>query len=344
MGVMSQPLTNSAGAPTSGPPADADTREKVFEKSYGEVLLFLKHQDDKINRVLTALAFLTTAGVTLYIFSRTPDGPDFPRFADSRIRIDDFFFASFIVGVAVSVALALVSLDPTSFLPPLLTGRDERKEGEERSRGDRSLLYYGAIARMKEGDWEQVFGRSDLRDYFIRSLHADTHRLSRRARHKVRRFGTANAFVQFAVVALALLGVTRLNHATTHGRWILVTAVLIGYALLPLVDYAYFWLLDFPDVRRRELQRGSSDGAKAPDDPDEKLRGLLVLLFAAPFALVATLGLLTRYRHWEAVTFALFGTVVLRLTVRLDRPGSTPWFQIGVMTAVTIGGAIWLWC
>jgi hypothetical protein len=45
--------------------------EDPFKQSYAEVLLFLKHQDDKINRVLTALAFLTAAGVTLYIFGRS---------------------------------------------------------------------------------------------------------------------------------------------------------------------------------------------------------------------------------------------------------------------------------
>jgi hypothetical protein len=46
-----------------------------FKESYNEPLLFLKHQDDKINRVLTALAFLTAAGVTLYIFSRSNPAP-----------------------------------------------------------------------------------------------------------------------------------------------------------------------------------------------------------------------------------------------------------------------------
>jgi hypothetical protein len=38
----------------------------IFQHSYDEVLAALKHQDDKLNRTLTALAFLTAAGVGLY--------------------------------------------------------------------------------------------------------------------------------------------------------------------------------------------------------------------------------------------------------------------------------------
>ena len=89
-----------------------DPREKVFSKSYDEVLLLLKHEDDKINRVLTALAFLTAAGVTLYIFSRSgKGGPDFPSFGGADIKMDDYFFACFGVGVAMPWRW---SLDPTS--------------------------------------------------------------------------------------------------------------------------------------------------------------------------------------------------------------------------------------
>jgi hypothetical protein len=135
--------------PAEGPqPPDDGTREKVFEKSYDEVLLFLKHQDDKINRVLTALAFLTAAGVTLYIFSRsdTAASADFPTVANVEVHMDDYFFASFIIGVAVSVALALVSLDPTSFVPHFF---GHHHQGAPRKH---SLLYYDAIARHEDRD------------------------------------------------------------------------------------------------------------------------------------------------------------------------------------------------
>src|SRR3954452_18910551 len=102
----------------TGMAPSATIQKEVFDRSYSEVLLFLKHQDDKINRVLTALAFLTTAGVTLYIFSRAkPASPDFPQFANSYVHADDYFFGAFLLGLFASVVLALAALDPTSFTP-----------------------------------------------------------------------------------------------------------------------------------------------------------------------------------------------------------------------------------
>ena len=49
----------------------ARDHQDVFARSYDEVLAALKHQDDKLNRTLTALAFLTAAGVALFARAAT---------------------------------------------------------------------------------------------------------------------------------------------------------------------------------------------------------------------------------------------------------------------------------
>ena len=52
--------------PHAAVPKDEWTgRAEIFEHSYDEVTA-LKHQDDKLNRTLTALAFLTAAGIALF--------------------------------------------------------------------------------------------------------------------------------------------------------------------------------------------------------------------------------------------------------------------------------------
>ena len=156
------PHVDENSSPTRPAATSSDVQANVFWHSYSEVLLFLKHQDDKINRVLTALAFLTAAGVTLYIFSGSDrlSQADYPRFTDSGVRIDDYFFGSFIVGVAVSVALALVSLDPTSYFPRFLG---------QTAVGERSLLYYAAINEQSD-DWGELLSEIPANELLLVSV------------------------------------------------------------------------------------------------------------------------------------------------------------------------------
>jgi hypothetical protein len=66
----------------------------IFEKSYDEVLTALKHQDDKLNRTLTAIAFLTAAGVTLFANLAVKIAPPV-RFPESAWNVTSFFFLTF---------------------------------------------------------------------------------------------------------------------------------------------------------------------------------------------------------------------------------------------------------
>jgi hypothetical protein len=225
------------------------------------------------------------------------------------------------VGVSLSVALTLVALDPTSFTPGFL-GAPPKPE-------QRSLLFYRHIHAFDRCAWDKVFTAPDFFDRYLQSLHQDAHRLSLRAMHKVRRVGLASPVVQLSVAALALLGATRLIHVSTHGRWILITAILIGYVLLPIVDFGYLWFLDFPELRgHREEWRG---------------RLGLALWFLLPFVAVEIAGLITRYQDWQPLTLALFGTVWLRWVGRFEWRRLPSWVQPVVMTATAVGAALWLW-
>ena len=322
---------------TNQPPSQEDIQEKVFAHSYGEVLLFLKHQDDKINRVLTALAFLTAAGVTLYVVTRAPsvDGlaPP-PTFSNTHVQLDDYFFASFILGVALSVALSLVALDPTSFRPRFLD-RHPDPDTEKHS-----LLFYEAIQRLPRKKWHGLIEASDLRTQYIRSLNDDAHRLSRRAIHKVHRFGTASCVVQFTIVALALLGMTRLDRVHASASWKLIVAVLGVYAVMPLVDYLYFLALDFPDVQRHE----GIEGAHPQDTRETAIRIAGALCFLLPFLGVALAALATRPHQWQTVTVVLFGTLALRLIERFAWSRLAPWLHVFIMLGITTAGAFLVWC
>ena len=148
--------------------------------------------------------------------------------------------------------------------------------------------------------------------------------------HKVRRFSTANAVVQFTVAALALLGVMRLNQLRLDDRWWLATAVLIVYTALPLVEFLHFKFLDFPEVGSDYVERAWAEGAA----------------FFLPYLGVAIAGLVSFPRQWQAVTFALIGTLVLRVMGSLRRRllGNQLSLAIVLSWALALFGGIWLWC
>jgi hypothetical protein len=293
-----------------------------YRESYNEPLLFLKHQDDKINRVLTALAFLTAAGVTLYIFSRSHDGPNFPKFSNAYVTADDYFFGCFLLGLFFSVSLSVIALDPTSFTPRFF---DDPQEPT-------SVLFYRSIAAWTKEAWEEI--PTDTVEPFEKrlaeSFHKDARRLSVRAIHKVRRFGQANAFVQFTIASLALLGVMRLNHVHIEDRWIVATALVIVYTLMPAIDFVYFRALNFPGIGRDYSKTASTIWVKA-------------ILFYGPYFALSTVWLCRDHRDWQPFTYALFGTVLLRLIALFEWPGKRPW--LGALAAASLlvaWGVVWL--
>ena len=299
----------------------AADRAKIFRESYNEALLFLKHQDDKINRVLTALAFLTAAGVSLYIFSRPQQAADSPMFENAYFGADDYFFASFLIGLFVSVAFALVALDPTSFVPRFFRPISDRSS---------SLLFYRAMADQSKEEWDRIYDDPNLSERLARAFHADARRLSNRAVHKVRRFSSANAVVQFTVATLTLLGVMRLATLDVADRWWLATAVLIGYSALPALDFLYFRFLDFPEV-------GSDYAVRHPF--------LVGLGFWLPFFVVSTLALVLAHQEWQPVTFTLFGTLALRWISSFEWQALGRGLVaavLGASSALTLAGAIWM--
>jgi hypothetical protein len=312
----------------------------VFEESYTEVLAFLKHEDDKINRVLTALAFLTAAAVTLYIFSRGPLAPSTLDLRHTELTGADFFFATFLVGLALALLSAIAALDPTSFYPRFLGAQDEPE----------SLIYYRAIGQDQlpadspwrergadtgEARWDQIGGAREwsLREALAHSYHTDARRLSHRAFHKVYRFSECNAFVNLAVMSLALLGISRLEFGSASLRWWIISTMLVMYSWAPLYDYWALVRQNFPDIGREYIGR--------PWRAE-------IFVFLLPLSIMSTLLLAKFTDYWPSLAFALGGTAFVRL-LSLHGRRWRPFGVQGPLIASTAAAGlgifvfVWLW-
>jgi hypothetical protein len=303
------------------PPPPPEEAADVLFKSYSEVLLFLKHQDDKINRVLTTLAFLTAAGVALYVFSQNENPARKVRFGHESISLTTFTFLLFLTSLFFALIAALAALDPTSQYPRFLP-RAERSG---------SILHYRAIA--KGTDWPNTpqASYSDLAE----SAYQDARVLAIRAVHKTERFAESRAFVHVAMASLALLGIFSVPDVSLRFRWWLCATFLATILIIPAWQFWAMWRMGFDNI-----------GRDLPSDeralPTRKLLGaawpyFITAVGAAVFLLVAR----PLHAEWSALIYSLAVLLTNRLVLQTSRRGVLYFVSIalfiGGLAAVFVG-------
>ena len=106
-------------APAPAVPDPLDERFELLKFSYQEVLDATKHQDDKINRLLTTVAFITAAALALTSSAMTAHRSPRPSWwtASCALPLASIGLAGFLAGVTVSVILLIVSMTTPLVLP-----------------------------------------------------------------------------------------------------------------------------------------------------------------------------------------------------------------------------------
>jgi len=267
-------------------------RAAIFEYSYDEVLAAIKHQDDKLNRTLTATAFLTAAAVALFS-SRGGD----VLFEGSGTSVRLVFFVVFVVSVVFAVASMLAAIGPTAPLSALK--RRHKKRGINRPE---SLLFYRLISTDPKWDTYLEDDETTLYRRLAKNFHDEAKTLSHRNNYKVARSQEASAFVQLAILALALLGIFSSMKFAMDTRWKLASALVLALLVLPLWDVANMHIYQFP-VRASRLNYA--------------LVALLTLLVGVNL-------LLGLYGHsqWAAMYSALGGFLATRLAIARRWPAT----------------------
>lgn len=194
-------------------------RLELVRMAFAEVLDATKHQDDKIGRFLTAIAFLTTGAIALLFggsaalldsqFELRESGVDwlaknFPLIAWAGL--------SFFVCILASVAMLLLTLAAPLRLP----GR--RLDYGERLTGSRIFF---SIAEEPVDDWLKRWvsvGPTETRRDMVRQYILETHNLAERARTKHTYTNIAASLFILALLFLGLAIVLALIAAVDGGR------------------------------------------------------------------------------------------------------------------------------
>lgn len=180
---------------------DMQRKLELVRQSYLEVLDATKHQDDKIGRFLTAIAFLTTGSIALLFTSGfmpvdyTFDG-DIP--ISGSYQLLGWATAGFLFCVLASVAMLLLCLSSPLRLPGKQLDWGPRLEG--------SRLFFAYIGQEPVTKWLKRWARFDastIERELVNQYALETHNLAERARIKYQHTHEASSLF---VLALLFLG------------------------------------------------------------------------------------------------------------------------------------------
>lgn len=188
-GATTPPLDQNVGSQAT-PPRLID----LSKRAYDEVLDATKHQDDKVGRFLTAIAFLTTGAIALVASDQglrrtfeVPDGGAHPLLAWST--------GGFFVFTLASVALLLLCLSVPVRLPK--TVDDPMK---------RSHLFYSYIENRPRDEWINHWMTTDVEEIekrIAKDYAREAHNLAERTSAKYRHSYEASWFFVCALLFLS---------------------------------------------------------------------------------------------------------------------------------------------
>ena len=173
-----------------------DTLE-VAERSYREVLAATVHQDDKVGRIITAAAFLTTGALT--IITRT---------AAPSIRLDLLGVGVPVVAIAIGVYFACTTFAVIALVLSLSTPHVHLSSLRD---SDESLLFFNEIGKKSRTQWLEMWkGESELNARLESNYKVESLNLARRVLSKYRRTFIAVRVFELGIFYLAVGGLAYL--------------------------------------------------------------------------------------------------------------------------------------
>lgn len=178
--------------------SNEERKLRLARESYLEVLDATKHQDDKIGRFLTAIAFLFTGAIAFG--TRTDLLRVRYRVGEHVLPLPALLLGLFSVLSVVSVLLLLIGLGPNLKLP-----RPEREPDAPALARRRSRLFFLSISGMTLDQWSALWrAPSPPLDDMIQTYVNETHNLATKTDFKYSRTNEARAVFTLGLLFLAV--------------------------------------------------------------------------------------------------------------------------------------------
>ena len=234
----------------------ADESEEVDDKlalavfSYNEVLDATKHQDDKIGRMITGIAFLTAAALSLAALG----GAEFVTrsfyVGPFHLPLGLITLIVFLVGVIFTVLLLLGSLATPLRIPGLGQEDEAQRKRRRQQKWVRdvrvSQSYFYPISGVSVDRWVDKWRGSveDLKEERLEQLIREIHNLAVRTTFKYNRGTEAVSALSFSLLTLGLAAIFVSISAATAGddaivlnplQRVIIGLLLGGYSAMQLL-------------------------------------------------------------------------------------------------------------
>ncbi|MEU9120062.1 hypothetical protein AB0C96_09400 [Streptomyces sp. NPDC048506] len=240
-------------------PNDANPQQVTEEKlsllkeGFDEVLDATKHQDDKIARLLTGVAFLTAAVLALAALNSGTYAARVFRVDPYHVPLALIFISIFLLGVAVSVVILLAGLTQPLGLPGITNPSIKGAQLQY------SQLYFLHISQVTRDEWKRIWeeqSSGELREKRLESLIFEVHSLANRTTYKNDR--TTEGVSVFSLSLLAFGGaIISMAASVNQGGTREVELNLFVRLALSLLFGIYFWLQLALRIRKqRQEMRG----------------------------------------------------------------------------------------
>ena len=293
-------------------PSETDLKLGMITSSYEQVLDATKHQDDKIGQLLTSIAFLTAATLAMAALESGD-------FITRSFEVDPYklplaliALVVFLVGVAWSVMLLLVSLSTPLRVPGL--ARSTRRPNPIRwvNGVKASQIYFYEMSRVSVEQWEYKWSApaESLKEERLSALIRETHNLGVRTSAKYDRTTEAVGVLSVALLAFALsivfVGIVAATPQTAQP----IPLVLWQRVVIGGVFGCYAWLQTLGQVRysRQAIDETPDTATKSPE----------------------------RRKYYAELCYAAFMGLLLVDILEFNRswPGLPAWTTITVLLAV----------
>jgi hypothetical protein len=305
--------------------ADPTRSFEIARFAYGEVLDATKHQDDKIGRILAAVAFLTGGAL---VFANAAALNTVYRVGSDHFRVTAIFLGVFLFFDLLAVVLYILTVMTPLTYPGTVSG----------SRARRSHIFFFEIAKTPKEIWKAEWLKDDkeLEDAVKEELIGETYNLGKRAAQKNQRSQAASAFflasvlylVPAVVLALDTISQTR-GTKTVSMDWALARRFLVGAPVAGIVLILILWAWahahaaidkggEDPESTSKEPPEEAQDDARRRKDK-KRSSSLGLLVLAYPLFVGACIVSNGHRSVWASgvVVVALSGVVVAVAAFRL---------------------------